>query len=63
MMDMTNTLRVRLGDVERWNVVNTTGQTHFFHVHDIQFQILERNGSPPGPTEQGRKDTVMVRPP
>jgi FtsP/CotA-like multicopper oxidase with cupredoxin domain len=62
MMDMSNALRVRLGDMERWNVVNNSGQTHLFHIHNIQFQILNRNGAVPGPTELGRKDTVQVRP-
>jgi FtsP/CotA-like multicopper oxidase with cupredoxin domain len=62
MMDMSNALRVRLGDMERWNVVNNSGQTHPFHIHNIQFQILNGNGAAPGPTELGRKDTVMVRP-
>ncbi len=61
-MDMSNASRVRLGDLERWNVVNTTGQTHLFHVHNIQFQILNRNGTTPPANELGRKDTVMVRP-
>jgi blue copper oxidase len=42
--------------------VNTSGQTHLFHVHNIQFQILDRNGATPGPSELGRKDTVMVPP-
>jgi FtsP/CotA-like multicopper oxidase with cupredoxin domain len=58
MMDMSNAPRVRLGDLERWNVVNTTGQTHLFHVHNVQFQILDRNGVTPPAGELGRKDTV-----
>ena len=62
MHDAAGTLRVRLGDLERWNVVNTTRDTHLFHVHDVQFQILDRNGAPPGPAESGRKDTVLLRP-
>jgi FtsP/CotA-like multicopper oxidase with cupredoxin domain len=62
MMDMSNVARVRLGDVERWNIVNQGGGTHLFHVHDVQFQILNRNGAAPAPNELGRKDTVQVRP-
>jgi FtsP/CotA-like multicopper oxidase with cupredoxin domain len=34
--------------------------THPFHIHDIQFQILDRNGNPPAPGERGLKDTVRV---
>ena len=62
MMDMANIGRVRLGDVELWNVVNQGGGTHLFHVHDVQFQILSRNGAAPAVNELGRKDTVQVRP-
>jgi suppressor of ftsI len=62
MHNMANVLRVRLGDLERWNVVNASRAAHLFHVHDVQFQILDRNGAAPGPAEQGRKDTVLVRP-
>ena len=62
MADMANTLQVRLGDLERWDVVNTSNDTHVFHVHDVQFQILERNGVLPEPGELGRKDSVVVRP-
>jgi FtsP/CotA-like multicopper oxidase with cupredoxin domain len=60
--DMASALRVRLDDLERWNVVNASRETHIFHIHDVQFQILERNGAAPGPAELGRKDTVLVRP-
>jgi bilirubin oxidase len=60
--DMSNAFRVRQGDIERWNVVNASRETHVFHVHDVQFQILERNGAAPGAAEAGRKDTVVVRP-
>jgi FtsP/CotA-like multicopper oxidase with cupredoxin domain len=62
MQDMSSVFRVKLGDLERWNIVNQSGETHVFHVHDVEFQILSRNGVAPGPTEAGRKDTVMVRP-
>ena len=62
MEDISNALRVRLGDLERWDVVNSSRNTHLFHIHDVQFQILDRNGAAPGPTEPGRKDTVLVRP-
>ena len=62
MMDLTNVPRVRLGDLERWNIVNASNDTHLLHVHDVQFQIATRNGAVPGPGELGRKDTVQVRP-
>ena len=31
-----------LGDVEIWEVYNTTGDAHPFHVHLVSFQILDR---------------------
>ena len=51
---------VRLGDVEIWEVDNRGGQAHPFHVHLVQFQILDRNGQPPTGAELGWKDTVLV---
>jgi bilirubin oxidase len=32
------------------------------HLHDVQFNILERNGQPPSEIEAGRKDTVLLWP-
>ncbi|MBK6629522.1 MAG: multicopper oxidase domain-containing protein [Flavobacteriales bacterium] len=34
--------------------------THPIHIHDIQFNILERDGVAPDPWESGWKDVVMV---
>ena len=53
---------VRLGDIEIWEVSNRGGQPHPFHVHLVQFQILDRNGRPPSAAERGWKDTVLVPP-
>ncbi|MEX2449622.1 MAG: multicopper oxidase domain-containing protein [Rhodospirillales bacterium] len=52
--------RVKLGDTEIWEIKNDSPMTHPFHIHDIQFQILDRNGNPPAPGERGLKDTVRV---
>jgi bilirubin oxidase len=51
---------VRSGDVEIWEVRNETGTYHPIHIHAVQFQILTRNGKPPGAYEQGWKDTVLI---
>jgi len=51
---------VRLGDIEIWEVRNPGGQAHPFHIHLVQFQILDRNGQPPAGAELGWKDTVLV---
>ncbi len=52
---------VTLGDTEIWTVTNLDGQTHNFHIHDVQFQILDIDGREPPPQLQGWKDTVWVQ--
>lgn len=51
---------VKLGDTEIWEISNVSPLPHPFHIHDIQFRILDRNGKPPHPGERGFKDTVTV---
>ena len=51
---------VQLGDIEIWNLQNNSPIGHPFHIHDVQFHILDRNGVPPSPEEAGRKDVVFV---
>lgn len=50
-----------LGDVEIWELENTTNIAHPFHKHDVEFFILDRNGNPPEAYETGPKDVVLVR--
>ncbi|MGR3290406.1 MAG: multicopper oxidase domain-containing protein, partial [Paracoccaceae bacterium] len=50
---------IRLGDIEIWEISNPSDMFHPFHIHDIQFQILSRNGQPPPENERGWKDTVL----
>ncbi len=52
--------RIRLGDVEIWEIRNDSPMPHPFHIHDIQFRILDRNGQRPPANEMGLKDTVLV---
>lgn len=59
-MDMSRIDQVvEFGDTERWILTSDEG-AHAFHVHQTQFQILEINGEPPPPEEQGWEDTVFV---
>lgn len=51
---------IKLGDTEIWEITNMSPLPHPFHIHDIQFQVLDRNGRPPHPSEMGPKDTVTV---
>lgn len=53
---------IPLNSVEVWKLVNETMVAHPFHIHDVQFFILDRNGIPPTPEEAGRKDVVFVLP-
>ncbi|QZY28993.1 multicopper oxidase family protein [Nocardioides coralli] len=51
-----------VGDTEIWEVTNLDGGSHNFHVHDVQFRVLDVDGEPPPPELSGRKDTIWVRP-
>ncbi len=65
---------VQLDDTEIWDIYTLEGNTHPFHVHDVQFEVLGRfdgkpgDYDPDGPVdhqpddgEQGLKDTVLVK--
>ncbi len=53
---------VRVGTTEIWQLENRSMMAHPFHIHDVQFRILDRDGAPPPPWEMGLKDTVVVNP-
>ncbi len=53
---------IKLDNIEIWEIENRSMMAHPFHIHDIQFRILDRNGNPPPDNEQGLKDTVLVQP-
>jgi FtsP/CotA-like multicopper oxidase with cupredoxin domain len=50
------------GDTEIWSIQNRSPMAHPFHAHAIQWQVLDRNGSPATGTDLGWKDTVLVQP-
>lgn len=50
---------VPAGAHEIWEI-NNTSYAHNFHVHEVQFRILEMNGAPPPAYQQGPKDTVFM---
>lgn len=58
--------RIPLGSTEIWELANTSSSMmmlpHSMHLHDVQFNIIDRNGQPPKPIEAGRKDTVLLWP-
>ena len=51
---------VPLGNTEIWSLTNQTPIAHPFHIHDVQFFILDINGTPPPPELQGFNDVVLV---
>ncbi|MGW4651286.1 multicopper oxidase family protein [Kitasatospora sp. NPDC004289] len=51
---------VTRGTTETWTVRNDNGMPHNFHVHDVQFRVLEVNGRQPPPHLRGPKDTVLI---
>jgi FtsP/CotA-like multicopper oxidase with cupredoxin domain len=51
-----------LDTVEVWELTNTDGVTHNFHIHDVQFQVLTVDGAAPPPELAGWKDTVYLPP-
>lgn len=51
---------IPLDNTEIWSLNNQTGIAHPFHIHDVQFFILDINGVAPPTNMQGRKDVVLV---
>ena len=51
---------VKLDSTEIWHITNSSFAAHPFHIHDVQFRIIDRDGKPPSPTEAGLKDTVLI---
>lgn len=58
-MDVLN-YTVPLDNIEIWTLTNQTPIAHPFHIHDVQFYILEINGSSPPPELSGLNDVVLV---
>lgn len=53
---------VWLDDTEVWTIENISDVAHPFHIHDIQFFVLDVNGNQPPAHLRGRKDVIMVPP-
>ncbi|MBO6515106.1 MAG: multicopper oxidase domain-containing protein [Bacteroidia bacterium] len=54
--------RIPINNTEIWSIRNMSGIAHPFHIHDVQFFILDRNGMSPSSAELGLKDVVLIRP-
>jgi FtsP/CotA-like multicopper oxidase with cupredoxin domain len=49
-------ITVRQGTVEDWVIENRAREAHSFHIHQLHFQLLERDGAPA--LEPMRRDTI-----
>ena len=52
---------VPLNNTEIWQLTSSSVFAHPFHIHDVEFHILSRNGVAPDSTEDGWKDVVLVK--
>lgn len=53
---------IPLNNTEIWQLTNMTAIAHPFHIHDVQFYILDVNSVAPPANMKGRKDVVLVPP-
>ncbi|MBL7800706.1 MAG: multicopper oxidase domain-containing protein [Chitinophagales bacterium] len=53
---------IPIDNTEIWELTNNTMVAHPFHIHDVQFYVLDRDGNLPPVHERGRKDVVLVMP-
>jgi suppressor of ftsI len=49
---------VQLGTVEEWTLKNVSNEEHIFHIHQLDFQVIEVNGQPS--EFIGRQDVVNI---
>ncbi len=54
--------RIPLNSVEIWTLFDSTMVAHPFHMHDVHFYILDRDGHAPSALERGRKDVLLIQP-
>ena len=54
--------KVGLDTVETWLLVNASPKSHYIHIHDVDWLVLERNGAAPAAYEAGLKETFRLDP-
>ena len=54
---------VPLGNTEIWQITSTSGFSHPFHIHDVEFNIISINGAAPPAEQAGWKDVILVTSP
>ena len=60
-MDVIN-FKVPFENIEIWELRNQSPIAHPFHLHNVQFYVLDINGVAPPPNLQGKKDVILVPP-
>ncbi len=62
-MDMNRIDEVmQVDSTELWSITNRDLFPHNWHVHDVQFQVLDIDGAPPPAELNGWKDTIYLEP-
>lgn len=53
---------VKLNDIEKWTITNNNVFGHTFHIHDVEFKLVARNGlaNSVGSHESGWKDVIYL---
>ena len=60
-MDTIN-LQTYINNTEIWTLQNHTDIAHPFHIHNVNFQVIEKSGAATPAAERGWKDVVLVMP-
>lgn len=55
-------ITIPLNSTEIWTLKNNTYVAHPFHIHDVQFNVIEQSGGVPSSSQIGWKDVVLVPP-
>ncbi|MFF3225220.1 multicopper oxidase family protein [Nocardia suismassiliense] len=62
-MDMNRIdMTIPVDTTQVWSVRNNDNWPHNFHVHDVQFQVVDVDGQAPPPALAGWKDTLYTEP-
>lgn len=55
-------ITIPLNSTEIWTLKNNTYVAHPFHIHDVQFNVIEQSGGVQSSSQIGWKDVVLVPP-
>ena len=52
--------QVPVDSTEIWEITSTSGFSHPFHIHDVEFNVLTIDGATPPAVQQGWKDVILI---